>query len=212
MIGNSHQVYFKIQNCSITDAQGGVSTYGGAYGAAIELINCSRGIIYNNTCRLTSSQACGILLEDYNCYNITIERNLLRSSNRYGILTYGAYDIYILHDNASNCYRGIYLYDGTINCAIENNNATNNQNYGIYLNTGCNNNTIIGNNVSNNHDGIYLYSSDNNTIQGNIANDNVDEGIDLNRYCDNNRVLGNIANNNTSEGIQLYQTSHFNII
>ncbi|MCJ7647539.1 MAG: right-handed parallel beta-helix repeat-containing protein [Candidatus Lokiarchaeota archaeon] len=209
LINNSLDVYFIIKNCTIINAQGAT----GDYGAGIELQNCSRGLIFNNTITDSGTYACGILLEGYNCYNITIERNVVRSIGRHGILTYGGNEIFIIHNNVTySSYQGIYLYMGSYNATIENNNANNNGQYGIYLNNGCHNNTIIGNNASENNDGIYLYSSDNNTIQGNIANDNADEGIDLNRNCDYNRVIGNIANNNPSEGIQLYSGSDFNII
>ena len=209
-INNSHDVYFRIQNCTVFNAPGLAV---GAYGAGINIENCSRGVIFNNTITNTTTRACGIQLMSFNCYNITIERNVVSSIGRHGILTYGGNEIFIIHNNVTySSYHGIYLYTGSYNVTIENNNANNNGQYGIYLNNNCHNNTIIGNDASGNHDGIYLYASDYNTIQANIANDNADEGIDLNRYCDYNRVIGNIANNNTSEGIQVYYQSDFNII
>lgn len=135
LIKNSLDVYFIIRNCTVIPAQGGVD----GYGAGIELINCSRGIIFNNTCSDTGADGCGILLEGHNCYNITIERNMVKSIGRHGILTYGGNDISILHNNVTYCsHVGIYLFDGSYNCTIDNNNAKNNG-YGIYLNIGCHN-------------------------------------------------------------------------
>jgi len=152
------------------------------YAAGIKLINCSNGVIYNNNCSNGATYGCGILVYD-GSFNITISENTVQNNGRHGILA----------------------ADSSYNLSITCNNVTHTTYYGIYLYEFCDNNTIIGN-------GIYLYNSNNNTIQGNIANDNADEGIDLNRYCDYNRVIGNIANNNPSDGIQLYSGCDFNIV
>jgi len=94
LINNSLDVYFRIQNCTIINAPGGVV----GYGAGIELQNCSRGLIFNNTCTDSGASGNGILLEGYNCYNITIERNVVSSSLRHGILSYGGNEIYIINN------------------------------------------------------------------------------------------------------------------
>jgi parallel beta-helix repeat protein len=72
---------------------------------------------------------------------------------------------------------------------------------GILLNN-VNNGSIIKNNCSNNYGyGIYLKSSNNNTISYNMANDNENaEGIRLSSSS-NNTILYNIANNNKYAGI-----------
>ena len=95
---------------------------------------------------------------------------------------------------------GIYL-DHVNHCNIIDNNA--NSNYpgdGIYL-YHSNNNTIHGNNASNNTGGIALFSSSNNTLNGNIANLNSPgDGIYL-HDSNNNTFTGNIINFNNQCGI-----------
>ena len=61
-------------------------------------------------------------------------------------------------------HAGIYL--GSEHCNISNNNASNNA-YGIYLGSS-NNNTLTSNSASNNTYGIFLSSSNNNTLRNNL--------------------------------------------
>jgi len=74
------------------------------------------------------------------------------------------------------------------------------------------NGALINNNFSNNCIGIGLVWSNNNTIYGNIANDNTDSGIMLNTQCSNNTVSGNTANNNGHSGIIINWNSNNNTI
>ena len=73
----------------------------------------------------------------------------------------------------------------------------------------CNNNTISGNIVNNNMGGISLMYCNNNTISGNIANNNMG-GIGL-YNSNNNTISGNTVNHNTDLGIYLY-SSDYNIV
>jgi len=80
-------------------------------------------------------------------------------------------------------------------------------NSGGYLNAGIKlsnviNSLIIKNNCSSNYDGIYLYSSDDNIVSGNIANSNEYNGIYVNGGY-NNTFSGNNASYNKRSGISL---------
>ena len=68
------------------------------------------------------------------------------------------------------------------------------------------NNTISGNTASNNIYGIYLYYSDNNNLSGNTANNNFC-GIYL-LSSNNNTLSGNAAINNSYYGIQLWNSDN----
>jgi len=79
-----------------------------------------------------------------------------------------------------------------------------------------NNGKIINNDCSNNLGaGIYLYNSDNNTIEGNTADNNNDfsaqgSGINIDQGSNNNTVHNNRCFNNRRDGIILYRSSTFN--
>lgn len=106
-------------------------------------------------------------------------------------------------------YAGIYL-SGTTNCTIHDNRCGwDSEHYnteGIYL-FSSSNNTITGNATSSNNDcGIFLYYfSSNNTITNNSALNN-NYGIYLHE-AGNNTVMGNTADNNKLEGIHLYNSN-----
>ena len=76
---------------------------------------------------------------------------------------------------------------------------------GIKLQT-VTNGKLIDNNCSFNGNGIFLIRSDNNSISGNIVNNNIDNGIRL-RECGWNAILGNIANYNHI-GINIFSGHH----
>ena len=59
----------------------------------------------------------------------------------------------------------------------------------------CVNNTLSGNIANNNDYGLLLWRSDNNTLSGNKANNN-EFGISLGGECNNNTLSGNTANDN----------------
>ena len=195
-INNSHDVYFRIQNCTIISAQGGVF----GHGAGIELQNCSRGLIFNNTCTDSGASGNGILLEGYNCYNITIERNVVKSSERHGILSYGGNEIYIINNTVSDCYyKGIYLYNGCENFTVAYNYVEDvghsDQDAGICLYNYNHNNTVYNNTIINSWRGIYLRESRDNSIYNNTVKNNDDAGIILSTNSNYNNVTDNIASN-----------------
>ncbi len=86
-------------------------------------------------------------------------------------------------------------------------NTTNSQ-FGIEISSS--NNTVSGNVANNNYDyGIFLDSgSNNNTVSGNTADNN--EAVDIYVYygSSNNTVTGNTANNSSNEGIYLWGSNN----
>lgn len=148
-----------------------------------------------------------------------------------GIYLYGAEHCIISDNNASNNYRGIYLYHSSNN-SLTNNVVKGNNDQGIRLssssndmlmnnkvmykgNTGIflqdsNDNRIIGNNASNstNYDGIYLNFANNNEIRNNTANYNHYNGIGLWTSSDNNTITYNKAKNNNGKGIYLENSNN----
>ena len=103
-------------------------------------------------------------------------------------------------ENSGTC---ILIENSTVYFRIENCNLYNAGDFpaaGIILNN-TKNGYLIDNICSPNFSGISLYNSHNNTISGNIANDNEFYGI-LVTGCANNTILGNTINNNV-HGISL---------
>ena len=97
---------------------------------------------------------------------------------------------------------GIKLTNVT-NGIITNNTCSTNYK-GIYLEIS-DNNTISGNIINNNiDDGIYIWYSSDNTVSGNIINDNADDGVYLHDNCDNIKVSGNTMNDNGDDGIYIW--------
>ena len=80
------------------------------------------------------------------------------------------------------------------------------KNMGIYVQNN-NNNTITGN-ISNNNtsSSIYIQNSNNNTITGNTCNNN-NHGIYL-ASSNNNTITGNVGNNNINNGIRLASSNN----
>jgi len=87
------------------------------------------------------------------------------------------------------------IYFTIKNCALFNSDTS-----GLYLKN-VSNGKILNNNCSFNRNGIYTYYSKNNTILGNIANNNSFYGIYLNSQCNDTKVVGNRACFNSVIGI-----------
>ncbi|MFX1346574.1 MAG: nitrous oxide reductase family maturation protein NosD, partial [Promethearchaeota archaeon] len=119
-------------------------------------------------------------------------------------------NVYFKIENCTlyNFGTGINLRNVTNSLIIDNNaNANNIGGTGIYL-WHSDNNTITGNIANNNSAGISLDGSDYNTISGNTASDN-QQGLYLS-YSNNNTILGNYANTNSygGFGINLWQSNN----
>ncbi len=93
---------------------------------------------------------------------------------------------------------GIYIRENIVRCNISNNTVSNN-NRGIYLHSS-NNNTLRRNMVSRNEDGIYLKSAGSNNISCNKVHGNTRAGFNLtggstgNNICYNNIIANGIYN------------------
>ena len=148
--------------------------------------------------------------------NTILDNRAFNNINNYGIYMFG------LHNNASrntmkNCgiaaagpleWRNTCLIDdsNTVNekpVYFYNNeiglNSYNFSNAGQVQLNNCSNSVISNLNISNTTIGISIFFSNNNTISGNIANNNYYFGIVFNG--DNNTVSGNILNNNKDSGL-----------
>jgi nitrous oxidase accessory protein len=96
---------------------------------------------------------------------------------------------------------GICIGWGSSNNTLQGNTAIGSgwKGNGIYL-LSSDKNTIAYNNISSKgnseSDGIFLSNSDNNTLLGNNVSYNHDYGIDLLHSCDNNTIMKNIVGNN----------------
>ena len=212
LINNSNNVYFIIRNCDITNANIGAAEWPQVhlydkYVAGIKLVNCSNGVIDNNTCD-GGLNACGILVID-GSFNINITDNIAIDNNMHGIMVANySYNIYIDHNTAHSNYhewsRGVYLIDGCYNITISNNTMSDNEYNGIFLENNCHDNWIL-NNICNDtsfgneqDEGIFLYiGCHNNTIAFNYACDNDIVGIRIFVDCDDN-----IIKNNTLLGVE----------
>ena len=111
-------------------------------------------------------------------------------------------DVYFKIENCTQYYlgefgMGIYLSRANNSLIIRNNCSGN---YVGITSWDCSNNTISGNIANNNAYGIMSYGG-NNTISGNTANNNY-WGIYL-YDCDNSTISGNNADDNIQRGIQL---------
>ena len=118
----------------------------------------------------------------------------------------------------SSVKEGVITLTGRSGCKIANLQIEGNKgiytisrNYGIYLESSSNNNTITGNICNNNADGIRIEFSNNNTITDNTCNNNSNYGIYLSDSSNNNTVTGNTCNNNSS-GIHLFSSNISNTV
>jgi len=152
-IGNSKNVYFRIENCTIFNC-----TYG------IRLGTSCNGTLLNNDC---SYNEVGIYLDGgidipnptpemlAQCYsmNNTVSNNTINNNEDYGIYCRGVaggppgeLENNIFKGNFINNNRfGIYFQNFCINNTVLDNVLINNEDIGIFLDGPCYNNTIKGN-------------------------------------------------------------------
>ncbi len=205
---------FIVRSCSIHDA--------GLYDAGILLLNCTDGLLMDNTCLRDSygiylANSDDITLSGNNCSNgdwgVYLESssncNLINNScwnNTYGMgLLSSSNDT--LSDNIcnSNNQWGMGLFGSSDN-ALSGNLCSDNA-VGIALGES-NNNTLSANNCSMNiGDGIGTYLSCNNTLYNNNCSSNAVDGIAFDSGSDNNTISANNCSSNGHSGIQLYSCS-----
>ena len=111
-------------------------------------------------------------------------------------------DLIINGEGLGNC---IWIEDSDVyfiieNCTLFNSGGSYFHQAGIYIEN-VSNGRLINNDCSFNHQGIFLNFAKNNTISGNIANNNSIHGIILYDQCNDTKILGNSACFNSQYGI-----------
>ncbi len=196
LIENSINVYFKIKNITIFEATDGIkleNTNNGAIigntlsdnvGSGIKMINCDNNTLLENN--LINNGLCGINLTSY-CYNNRILENIAKNEgtnlqdtgihlrsycNNNDILGNIIYDNNVYGINIEDDCEENLIYNNTIK-----NIATNQQDYGIRLHNDCHQSTISSNIIEDlNSDGIYMVTSDQNSV---IDNQIIDCGTGM---------------------------------
>jgi parallel beta-helix repeat protein len=201
LIENSN-VYFKIQNCTLYNAEWGSD-------AGIGLLNVNNSQLIGNDC---SYSQVGIVLGDVRdygggCDNNTITGNIV-NNNRGGMYLFDSYNNTISGNTANNnTWSGIYLV-GSNSTVVSGNTMNDNNMCGINIGWGYNNLIVSGNTMNdNNMQGLWMDESFNNTISGNIMNNNNLSGICLidSNY---NIISGNTAIYNKECGIVLFHGNY----
>ncbi|MFX1574968.1 MAG: nitrous oxide reductase family maturation protein NosD [Promethearchaeota archaeon] len=180
-------VYFEIQNCTLTNA---------SYG--IKLDYTTKGYIYSN--KLKNNNASGVGL--FNSNENFIHSNSFYDNSIDGIYLSESERNVITHNNISfNDYYGIRLHVSNENAVVNNTIVYSELGIEIYGDE----NEIIYNFIYNNTGtGIKLMEANQNRIAANFFYHNLNSGLDF-YQSDTNRITSNIINNN-SQGIVLYDS------
>ena len=220
-IRNSHNAYFRIQNCTLFNGTSGAAQ------AGIHLVNTSKGLLIDNNCYYNYY---GLYLEGSS--NNTIQGNFAYYSTLYGIWVSSihgdssskSYNNTLFYNRCYNnalgirlnnandiiitgnkCYNnsntGITIDSNNFRAKIIGNECYNNTNNGLSIGNNCLNTTVQGNNFYYNEKGISLSLSYLITIEGNNCSFNT-YGIFL-AGSDNNTIKENIVTNNKYNGISL---------
>ncbi len=215
LINNSNDVSFIVRNCTIYNVAGPESPRAGG----IKLVNCSKGTLFNNTCRdgVVSGRSSGILVWDY-CHNITVEDNYIDYHHYHGIQLCGEtegiapYNVTVKNNKVYDSqYYGVYLVRADNN-TIRDNFVSDSDRRNIRLVSNCDYNRIINNTVTDTgappgystHHGIVLSSEcDNNIIRENKVTQIYDHGIYLINNCHNNTIKDNTVKDNGDDAIRL---------
>ena len=152
------------------------------------LYSSNNRLIGNN---VSNGRDHGIWLDSYSIDNWLIRNDALNNHN-YGIfLDFSSSNNRIINNSVdSNAQHGIHLESSSNN--VTENNASNNG-WGIVL-FSSSNNSIANNTASNNLRGICIGYCANNTVTGNIASNNTVTGIYL-ESSNNNTIYNNYFNN-----------------
>ena len=175
-------VYFILQNITVTNCQDGILLY-----------NVTNGIISHS--RLENNGEYGIHLEQSK--NIQIKNNLVTNTSMTDIFVSETYYTNITNNNFKNSSKAVYLYFSGYN-DVNNNSFSNESFYTIYLDNAQNNN--VKNNFIN-KGGISIASSTQNNIVNNTL-ENYGSGISS-IYSPANNYLNNSIINNKSGGMTL---------
>jgi parallel beta-helix repeat protein len=155
--------------------------------------------------------------------------------NYFGMFAYAAYKVAILnsafHNNIgygvdphtgtvgfevafnqvySNGTHGIIFSRDCVDNNIHDNTVFDNTEHGIMLDRGSDNNRIVDNTVYNNSDGIAVFQSSGNLIQGNTLHDN-NVGVRINATYDQNDIFDGISTGNTLTGNTIENSAQYGI-
>ncbi|MFX1456727.1 MAG: nitrous oxide reductase family maturation protein NosD [Promethearchaeota archaeon] len=196
-------VYFKVENCRLSNSGTGYS--------GILLVDVNNSQLINNDCNnngigITAARSEFNTFSGNNIYNNieygihltdsdnnVISENIV-NGNEVGIYLGQSNFNVILSNTGNDNSHGIYLHLSENN-TISGNVVKKNNVFGILLYSSSNNNNILENVVKGNEDGICLSASQNNTILENSVSDN-HYGIWLHIFSYNNIILNNSVNGN----------------
>ena len=151
----------------------------------------------------------GVAINVYYCENLQILRNNITNISDYGIrLNDQCQNISIIGNRIENCQTGIIFEDDCNFNNISLNYIFNNSDYGIIIEYSSDNNNITANIVDNNRIGIYLDSSDYNTVSNNNLSANIESGIKIG----NSASFDNIIKNNLLYGCGFQLSGYLNLI
>lgn len=163
-IRNSN-VFFILQDCSLYN-----STYAGLQDPGLKLDTVTNGIIINN--HIYDNQN-GIYLRY--CNDSSISNNIINDNSKYGVYVFNGFYNNITNNIIQDNSHGIRFHSSTNNRAID--NLITLCSYGFSFQYGHDN--ILSNNriFNSTIDGFYLFSSDRNTIKGNLIQNTSRYGI-----------------------------------
>ena len=224
---------FDIYTDTGFDGPGILVTYSNSTGTQGD--NCT---ISNNRCGYDATHRCNYGIELNQVKNVTIEDNVCSYNTIYGIYLWNYTRENTINDNITeyNTSCGMYIRDSNDN-NIHDNTAhyhdDSGDETGIYFNNS-DSNSVYSNTCDDNTTGMYIYSSRNNTISGNITTYNYSVGLALvssyenyilgstSEYNDvdgislsnsnNNILYNNYCNGNYDDGIHIKNSSHYNSI
>lgn len=156
----------------------------------IQLTESSENTITENTLRHSNYD--GVILRSDSTDN-TVSYNRIYSNTYYGISIIVSTHNSVEENNVTDNRRGIYLSQAHHNEILDNTVYTNR--YGIYIRSSSTNNLVANNTVEYSDDhGIFLWSSDENTVEYNTVYQN-QNGLYLNS-ADRNIITGNTISHN----------------
>ncbi len=169
--------------------------------------------IHNNYFGMYSYEAIGIKIENSEIYANAV----------YGLDPHDASTQFEVRGNKvhNNGKHGIIFSRLCEQNLIENNEVYDNADHGIMMDRGSNNNNIVNNLVYGNVDGIAIFQSSFNLIQGNTLRNNtrgvrINATYDINDVFDgvstSNFVISNTIENNTQYGVYLYERADRNTV
>ncbi len=148
----------------------------------------------------------------YGATGIVWKNNKFNDNVVYGLDPHDDSNNFIVENNIAerNGIHGIIFSKRCYNNIIVNNISRDNKLHGIMLHMASNDNIVRNNIIENNNDGIAIWASTGNLIEGNKVNNSVN-GIRLNEDSGKNYVLNNEVLRSSRHGIYVYGNSNGNI-